>query len=134
MRDWLTKDIGWKIFSVILALVIWLTIHQIREEPETRAAAGVENTYGNLPVLVVSASANVHDFRVEPDTVSITVGGPPDAMAVLQANQIRAVVDITDIKPSKNPRRHVDISTPPGVTLVNVEPPEVNVVAPSQKQ
>ena len=54
MRDWITKDIGWKVFSVILAVAIWLTVHKIYEEPRTAAAsiAGSTVTYGNLPVLV----------------------------------------------------------------------------------
>ena len=95
MRDWLTKDIGWKIFSVILALVIWLTVHKIYEEPGATTARARENTYGDLPVLVVSESADVRDFRVAPATVSVTVSGPPEAMSTLQANEIRATVDVT---------------------------------------
>jgi YbbR domain-containing protein len=130
MRDWLTKDIGWKIFSVILALVIWLTVHKIYEEPGAATARARENTYGDLPVLVVSESADVHDFRVLPATVSVTVSGPPEAMSTLQANEIRATVDLTT---GKELRRKVEISTPPNVTLVSVEPPRVGVIAPPPK-
>ena len=53
MRDWVTKDLGWKLFSLFLAVGIWLTVHKIYEEP--KAATGPV-TFGNLPVLVVSAA------------------------------------------------------------------------------
>jgi YbbR domain-containing protein len=132
MRDWLTKDFGWKLFSFFLALGIWLTVHQIYEEPKTAAAqiAGDKVTYGNLPVLVVSTAEDVRDFRVVPAAVSVTVSGSPEAMAVLQANQIRAVVDLTDIESGRESRRKVEVSTPPGVTLVSVEPSRVGVIVP----
>ena len=130
MRDWFTKDIGWKIFSVILALVIWLTVHKIYEEPGAATSRARENTYDDLPVLIVSESADVHDFRVVPATVSVTVSGSPEAMSTLQANEIRATVDLTT---GKELRRKVEISTPPNVTLVSVEPSHVSVIAPPPK-
>jgi YbbR domain-containing protein len=132
MRDWLTKDFGWKLFSIFLALVIWVTVHEVYEEPHGAAiwVTGNPVTYGNLPVFIVSTAANVHDFRVAPSVVSVTVSGAPKIMSVLQANQIRAVVDLTDLKPDSDLHRHVDISTPPGVTLVKVEPSEVGVIIP----
>lgn len=130
MRDWFTKDIGWKIFSVILALVIWLTVHKIYEEPGATTARARENTYSDLPVLVVSESADVHDFRVAPATVSVTVSGSPEAMSTLQANEIRATVDLTT---GKELRRKVEISTPLNVTLVSVEPSHVSVILPPPK-
>jgi YbbR domain-containing protein len=128
MHDWFTKDIGWKIFSVFLALVIWLTVHRIYEEPGAATSRARENTYSDLPVLVVSEAADVHDFRVLPATVSVTVSGPPEAMSTLQANEIRATVDLTT---GKELRRKVEISTPPNVTLVSVEPSRVTVIVPA---
>jgi hypothetical protein len=43
-------------------------------------------------------------------------------------------VDLTDIEAARNLHRRVDISTPTGVTLVNVDPVEVNVVIPPQRK
>jgi YbbR domain-containing protein len=128
MRDWLTKDFGWKIFSLILAVVIWLTVHKIYEVPGDAISRARENTYGELPVLVVSEASDVHDFRVTPATVSVTVSGPPEAMNTLQAKEIRATVDLTT---GKDLRRKVEISTPPNVTLVSVNPSHVTVIVPS---
>ena len=132
MRDWVTKDFGWKLFSLFLAVAIWLTVHKIYEEPGAALgpAAGDTVTFGNLPVLVVSAASDVRDFRVAPATVAVKVSGSPEVMADLEANQIHAVVDLTDIQAAHDLRRRVDVSTPSGVTLVSVDPPKVGVIVP----
>ncbi len=67
-------------------------------------------------------------FASLPGTVTVKVSGPPEVMAVLQANQIHPVVDLTDIAVTRNLKRRVEVSTPPGVTLVSVEPAEVDIV------
>jgi len=141
MRDWFTKDLGWKLFSVFLALAIWLTVHKILDEsvpqpvfvpppPPNPVAA----TFTNLPVLIVSAAADVREFNVKPNAVTVTVSGQPEIMAALRAGQIHALVDLTDIEAARDLHRPVDISTPTGVTLVSVEPAEVNVVIPAQRK
>ncbi len=132
MRDWITHDLSWKLFSVFLALVIWLTVYKIREEPEVLASAvaGVSQTYGSLPVEVVSTSADVHDYHVLPGSITVKVTGAAEVMAVLQANQIHPVADLTDVDLAPNMKRHVEVSVPPGVTLVSVDPPEVGVLIP----
>jgi YbbR domain-containing protein len=132
MRDWVTKDFGWKLFSLFLALAIWLTVHKIYEEPGTASGLGGGNTvtFGNLPVRVVSAASDVRDFRVAPLTVRVTVSGPAEDMARLQADQVHAVVNLTDIELQRDLRLPVDVSAPPGVTLVSVVPPKVGVIVP----
>ena len=132
MRDLFIKDLGWKLFSLFLAAAIWLAVHKIIEEPKISetAEAGSPVTYGNLPVSIVAAAADVHLYRVIPNAVSVTVSGPPDAIAVLQANQIHATVDLTDIESAKDLKRRVDISVPPGIKLVSLDPPKVGVLIP----
>ena len=132
MRDWVTTDLGWKLFSLFLAVAIWLTVHKIYEEPG--AASGLVGgntvTFGNLPVLVVSAASDVRDFRVAPLTVKVTVSGSAEDMARLQADQVHAVVNLTDIGPERDLHLPVEVSAPPGVTLVSVDPPKVGVIVP----
>jgi YbbR domain-containing protein len=135
MSDWLTKDFWWKLFSLVLAVVLWLTVYKIREGPAVPSAvAGVVLTYGSLPVLVVSGASDVRDFRVVPGTVAVKVGGPAEVMAVLQADQVHPVVDLTGITAAGNLQRRVEVSTPPGVTLMSVEPAEVGVLFPPQRE
>jgi YbbR domain-containing protein len=132
MRDWITNDFAWKLFSLFLALAIWLTVHKIYEEPRpaTGLAGGSSVTFDNLPVLIVSTAADVRDFHVAPTKVKVTVSGPVEVMDRLQASQVRAVVDLTDIESAHDLHRLVEISAPPRVTLVSVEPSKVDVIPP----
>jgi len=132
IRDWVTTDFGWKLFSLFLAVAIWLTVHKIYEEPATVSEPTTEHTvtFGNLQVLVVSAASDVRDFRVVPATVAVKVSGSPEVMADLEANQIHVMVDLTDIQSARDLRRRVDVSTPSGVTVVNIDPPRVGVLVP----
>jgi YbbR domain-containing protein len=132
MREIFIRDLGWKVFSLLLAVFIWLTVHKIIEEPKNADASASSSpvTYGNLPVYVVATAADVHRYRVTPNTVSVTVRGAAAAIAVLQANQLRATVDLTDIEAAKDLKRQVEVSAPSGITLVHVEPQKVGVIIP----
>jgi YbbR domain-containing protein len=128
MRELFLKDWAWKLFSLLLAAAIWLTVHRILE-PE--AASLVERTsmftYQNVIVHIVSSSADMSLYHVVPEDVRITVTGPPEVMDQLHADQIRAEVELTGSGPGSG---QVNVITPPGVTLMGVDPPTVSVIVP----
>jgi YbbR domain-containing protein len=133
MKDLLVKDLGWKLFSLFLALVIWFTVHNIYMESQTLpVVAGAPATF-EKQILIISSAADVRNFRVAPDVVTVTVRGPSAVMEVLQASQIRATVDLTDIVGAKDLSRRVEVSAPAGVTLVSVQPNKVGVILPPQR-
>jgi YbbR domain-containing protein len=138
MRDLLTKDFGWKILALFLAAVIWFTVKNISSEPApVNAAFGIweTRTLTNWPILVVSAAADVREFKVQPDNVAITFTARPEVMAAMQVRDIEAHVDLTDIESApRGVRTRVIVSTPAGVALVRVDPPDVDVVIPSKKK
>ncbi len=135
MRDLLVKDLPWKLFSLFLALVLWLTVDRIYREAQTPEVplAGSVVTFESLPVLIVSTASDVRFFRVIPSTVSVKVSGPPEIMAGLQASQVRPMVDLTEIGDVKDLNRRVDVSTPAGVTLISVTPAKVGVILPPKR-
>jgi YbbR domain-containing protein len=132
LRAWLVYDFGWKIFSILLAVAIWLTVHKVLLQTALPVVntGGSTLTYGNLPVLVVATAADVHLYRIVPETVKVTVSGSPEVIGKLQANQIRATVDLTGIDSAKELKRAVDVSVPAGATVVSVEPARVGVIVP----
>jgi YbbR domain-containing protein len=133
MRDIIFKDFGWKLFSMALAIIIWATVRTVSyEAPKGVGPLGDWETqsFTNLPVLVMSAAAEVREFKIDPDTVNVTVSCRPEIMAVLQRKDIQAVIDLTEIEYARSLRKRVTVSAPPGVTLVRVQPSEVNVGVP----
>lgn len=135
LRDLFFKDFGWKLFSLLLAAFIWYTVHKIIEGPRAAAVlpANIPVEYGEVPVTLMADSADVHAYSLNSNTVSVTVSGPPDAMNVLEANQIRATVDISGFDDkTRQPYLRVDVSVPWGVTVQDVEPAKVRVIPPSK--
>jgi hypothetical protein len=131
MRHWLLKDLGWKLFSLFLALTIWLTVHKINVESEaTPAPAPGETLTFYKTVLVIASAADVRAFRVQPALVSITVRVSPEMLDAVPTNQVRAMVDLTDLDPARDLSRGVAVSTPPGMTLLSVYPATVQVLLP----
>jgi YbbR domain-containing protein len=136
MRDLLTKDLGWKLFSVALAIAIWLIVQTIRNEVGTGVnplGAMMTRTFNDLPVLVVSAAANVREFKVKPDAVQVTVSGRPEVVAALQEREIHVTVDLTDIESAQSLRKRIDVAVPMGVTLVRVIPADADIVMPARR-
>src|ERR1041385_4023715 len=119
LRDLVTRDLGWKLLSVALALAIWLTVHTISEDssPHSTSLDGqMIESFMAVPVLVVSAAADVREFKVRPATVQVTLSGKPELVAKLDAKQIRVLVDLTGIDEARGLKKRVEVSTPPGFT------------------
>lgn len=131
-RELFIKDWLWKLFSVLLAVAIWFTVHRVLLQSAAPVTASdiSRNIYGSLPVELVSGTTDVHLYRVVPSEVRVTVAGSQEAMAVLQASQIRVSVDISGFDPVKDLKRDVDISLPPGITLISVDPAKVGIIPP----
>ena len=136
LRNLLLRDFWLKLFALALAVLIWLTVsfaqsgggHSLfgnRTQPE--------QTYYNIPVLVVSAAADVRNFKVHPSEVAVTVQGDAKTLQSLQARNIRALVDLTDIESARGLSKRIEVTTPPGITFVQSDPDQVDVIGPEKR-
>jgi YbbR domain-containing protein len=132
MRELLIKDWGWKVFSLLLATAIWFTVHGVLLESATPAAPSVVSTltYGELPVTIVSAAADMRNYRLLQAAVSVTVSGPREIIGTLQANQLHATVDLTTITNFNSTKQRVEVSVPAGITVVSIKPEMIGVIPP----
>jgi hypothetical protein len=114
-------------------VAIWLIVHAIREDAARRVNplnGTMTYTFENVPVLVVSSAADVREFKVKPDTVKVMVNGKPEIIKALEAKQLHVMVDLTGIEAAQGLKKRVEVSAPPGVTLISIVPAEVDVAVP----
>lgn len=146
LQNILFRDFWLKLFSLVLAILIWLIVWSfaIRQDVPPTAGLGLvrpeisTETFPNIPVLVVSAAADVRDFKVSPSVVTVTVRGEPKELAALEArlqtdpqsSDIRAIVDLTDIETARSTKRKIVVTVPPDITFVSAEPESVDVLVP----
>ena len=128
-RDILFRNFGWKLLSLALAIVIWLTVKTISAEQ-----GQAEKMYVNLPILIVSGTADVRTFAVEPVFVRVTLKGQPEVINKLNEREIRVLVDITSADVTHQFRQRVDVAIPSGLTVVRIEPAEVQITPPPKPQ
>lgn len=132
MRDLFIKDWGWKLFSLLLAVIIWFTVHRILQGTAIQPGADGVNlvTYGNLPVDVISTKADVREYRPLQSTVTVTVSGSSEAIGKLQANQIHAIISLSDLEGVNDTKQRVEVSVPAGITVISIKPESIGVIAP----
>ena len=134
LRRLFFEDFWLKLFALILATLIWFTVWlAIQKEVSPVAGALTQNSaervFFNLPVVVYSLAEDVHNFKVSPQEVSVTVQGDRKALETLRGQDIGVTVNLTHLEGART-RKRIDVSTPAGIMHVRVEPPEVEVVLP----
>lgn len=133
LRHLVFDDFWLKLFSLVLAALIWFTVTlAIQKEVSpvpTLTQTAAQRTFFNLPIMIVSSAEDVRNFKVNPNQVEVTVEGEARILQTLRIKDIQIMVDLTDIQAAQ-PRRRIHVSTPAGVTHVRVVPPEVEVIFP----
>ena len=133
LRDLIIKDWQLKLFSLALAILIWVTVSfAIRKEmsPDANALLNSPSRVLVVPVVVMSSAGNVREFHVRPGQVEVMVRGAAKELAQLQEKDVHAIVDLTDIESARSLRKRIEVTTPSGIVHVRVMPEEVDVVFP----
>ncbi len=132
LRNLIFGDFWLKLFSLALAVLIWFTVSfaiQKEVSPTGPLHLSLERyTFYNLPVVVLSSAADVHDFKIAPKEVEVTVQGDAKVLQALKSTDIRPIVDLTGVEAVGGFRKRIEVSAPPGVTHVRVLPEEVKVI------
>lgn len=123
------RNFGWKLLSLALAIIIWLTVKALSAEQ-----GQTEKMYLSLPIQIVSSTADVRAFRVEPATINVTLKGRLSAINRLTEREIHVLVDASSADFLQSFRRRVDVAVPNGITVIRFEPTEVQLTPPPKPE
>jgi YbbR domain-containing protein len=126
--DWLLK-----LFSLMLALLTWLAVSDSLRKKAVEVPGKpdvTEKSYFDLPVRIVSGSADVHEYKLKPSEVNVKLQGDKDAMLAIERRMIHVQVDLTGAPVTNGARRLVEVIPPAGTMVVEIQPAEVEVIPP----
>jgi hypothetical protein len=124
LRSIIFDQIWLKLFSVVLATLIWLAVRtNIGNEPLFTRRIGNEdiNTFINRPILILTESTNHPPLFVSPERAEVTVRGPPDLMQGLREEDINVFVRYVDRNQLVSDLP-VHVHLPAGAVLARVKP------------
>ena len=129
-RNLVAKDFWLKLFSLALAILIWLTVRYLSGETSSSPwLALIGRTPGEnvvtVPVKVPFGTSQT--FSVDPPEVQVTLRGDPKVLKNLRKLDIRAQVDLTGIESANGLLRPVEVILPSGVAYTHLAPDEVEV-------
>lgn len=133
LRDFFFRDWLLKLFSLALAVLTWLAVSfslRQRVVPVTGSGNLAEKTYFDLPVTIVSRSADVSRFKSDPAEVDVTLRGNEAALEQLPRTSIRVIVDLSDAVIKTAQSLPVEVVAPAGIAHVRIKPENLVQVIP----
>ena len=138
VHNLVTKDFWLKLFSLALAILIWLTVKfSINGETSNSPwlallGRAADETVLTVPVRVPTGEK--HSFNVSPTQVTVTLRGDPKQLRNLREEDVQAQVDLAGIESASGLVRHIEMILPAGVSYTRVQPNtvEVSVVPKTQ--
>ena len=120
-----------KLFSLMLATLIWFAIHfgiqSGLRSPEILIINPTTKQFSRVPIRILSQPGDARVFKVSPKEVVLTVVGEEAILRELTGESISVFVDLTNVHSSHETNQQVKLDIPSGVTAIRVEPRTVNV-------
>src|SRR6185436_16729240 len=94
LRHLVVHDFWLKLFSLVLAFLIWFTVSLAIQKEGSPVPAALcqkitERVFFNLQVFVNSSAEELRQSRVNPKEVAVTVSGDPAAVDSLTSADVR---------------------------------------------
>ena len=128
-RDYILDRFWLKLFSFILATLIWFTVQSKTQTPFRFATNPFtkETREISRPVRLIVLPTTRRFFKPEPVEVRITIKGNPAVLDRLNPGEIDAQVNLTDATDSAASYTVKTENVPPGIDVIGIVPAMVMV-------
>jgi YbbR domain-containing protein len=129
-RDYILDRFWLKLFSFILATLIWFTVQSKVQTPfrfATNPFRTKETREISRPVRLVMLPTTNRRFKPERYEVRITIRGNPAILDRLNPGDIEAQINLTDATDSAASYTVKAMNIPPGIHVIEIVPPMVMV-------
>src|SRR5262245_60353883 len=96
-KDYLFNNLGWKLLSLLFAVLIWLVVHSSKQG-DLRSTAGPvpfgKQVVKAYPVSLMMTSGTSNGFRANPSTVEVTLSGDLLLMDRLRESEVEVFVSL----------------------------------------
>ena len=129
-RDAIVQNFWLKLFSLVLATMIWFAIFGAQKNlHSSQSALGtVTQKIEHVPITVMQSAADYRSFRVEPRHIDVTVQGPIAEVQALTPRQLEVFINLTDVHDTAGLNKKILVHAPAGITIVRVSHTEDQVV------
>ena len=130
-RDYILNNFWWKLLSLMLAALTWLTIRTAFERDQTLQESPVvtssTRSFPALPITLMTSSTNPNHYRVEPSTIAVDVSGTEIDLKKLQEKDVHLYVDISNVGDEKQVRRKIEAQAPRDLKITGLSLAYANV-------
>jgi YbbR domain-containing protein len=131
LRAFIQHNFWLKLFSVLLATLIWYVIHSWiatgAKQPQNPITSNLPTrSVLRLPIRVLTQPGDPRVFKVEPNEVVVSLTGEAAVLREITRENNSAFVDLTNIRSSRETNQQVRVDIPPGIA-VEIVPRTVNV-------
>jgi len=116
----LTRNLGWKVLSVVLAITLWIAVDG---EPELV-------TLQSVPVFYQNVESNLALVANPPAAIRIELRGASDVLSRENLANVAVLLDLAGLtEPGERvfPVTRANITLPAGVRFVRSDPPELRL-------
>ncbi len=124
-RDFFVTNRWQKLFSLFLAVLIWLAVQSgVTLAPDAAPGHG-HSEFRDVPLLVLTPAADLGRYRTRPESVQVLLRGDPSVLKLVNSRTIEAFVSLAEDSPMGT--RKIHVYPPAGTAVISVEPEEVLV-------